>query len=258
MYEVSPDGHVTLLPYVSNSTPRYNCKGERFGAKRPICPTTLQTTCADMATILSGKEVAADIRARVRSEIAEICSRHPNLQPQLAIIQVGNRGDSNAYIRMKRRAAEEVEVKLTHLKLPRSITETQLLREIDRLNKDPLVHGILLQLPLDTEEEGAIDSHKCTNRISAAKDVDGLTDSSLGRLAGGKGQCLAPCTPLGCLELIGRTGVEVAGKRAVVIGRSKIVVSLLRAVMNHNRHQQNTACVSDCHTRAVLIIFVYI
>lgn len=192
-----------------------------------------------MATILSGKEVAAEIRARVRSEIAEIRSRHPNLQPQLTIIQVGKREDSNVYIRMKRRAGEEVGVKVTHLKLPRSITETQLLREIDRLNMDPHVHGVLLQLPLDTEQEGAIDSHKCTNRISTTKDVDGLTDSSLGRLAGGTGYCLAPCTPLGCLELIGRSGVDIAGKHAVVIGRSRIVVSLLRAGRNRSRWTQH-------------------
>lgn len=180
-----------------------------------------------MAAILSGKEVAADIRARVRSEIKEICSRRPNLQPQLVIIQVGTREDSNVYIRMKRRAGEEVGVKVTHLKLPRSTTEAQLLHEIDRLNTDPHVHGILLQLPLDTQEDGTIDSHKCTNRISPTKDVDGLTDSSLGRLAGGSAYGLAPCTPLGCLELIGRSGVDTTGKQAVVIGRSRIVVRLL-------------------------------
>ena len=228
---------MALIPYVSKfGSAGTFAKGKGWSKPRsPVCPTTLQTTCADMATILSGKDVSADIRARVRSEIAEICSKHPSLQPHLTIIQVGDRGDSNVYIRMKRRAGEEVGMKVTHLKLPRSITETQLLRELDRLNEDPLVHGILLQLPLDTEEEGAIDSHKCTNRISAAKDVDGLTDSSLGMLAGGKGSGLAPCTPLGCLELIGRTGVEVAGKRAVVIGRSRIVVSILKAVTIHKQ-----------------------
>ena len=94
---------------------------------------------------------------------------------------------------------------------------------IKSLNDDPRIHGILLQLPLDASTP--ISSDKCTNQIAAMKDVDGLCNDNIGKLASGDLQnCLLPCTPLGCLQLIQHTGIELAGKQAVVIGRSKIVV----------------------------------
>lgn len=125
------------------------------------------------------------------------------------------------------------------------MTEGEVVALIQRLNCDPNVHAILLQLPLDSDSP--IDADRCTNTIDVNKvhlatligrnydiqfiqDVDGLTDVNAGRLArGGLNHCMVPCTPLGCLELIKRTGVEMAGKQAVIIGRSKIVVCAFEA-----------------------------
>ena len=136
---------------------------------------------------------------------------------------MGDREDSNIYIRMKIKAAAEVGVNVEHKKLSRDASEYQLISCIKSLNDDPTVHGILLQLPLDAATP--INSDKCTNQIAPVKDVDGLCNENIGKLASGDlHDCLVPCTPAGCLQLIQHTGVGLAGKRAVVIGRSKIVV----------------------------------
>lgn len=178
---------------------------------------------SEAAKILNGKEIAASIRESVKQQITKLRQQHARFTPRLVILQVGDREDSNVYIRMKIRAGAEVGVDIEHKKLSRDTTEYQLISCIKSLNDDPMVHGILLQLPLDAST--CINSDKCTNQIAPVKDVDGLCNSNIGRLASGDLQdCLIPCTPAGCLRLIQHTGLELAGKRAVVIGRSKIVV----------------------------------
>lgn len=178
---------------------------------------------SEQAKILNGKEIAAGIRDSVKQQIVKEREKHVGFTPRLVILQVGDREDSNVYIRMKMKAAAEAGVDVQHKKLPRDTNEYQLVNCIKSLNGDPAVHGILLQLPLDATT--AINSDKCTNQIAPAKDVDGLCNENIGRLASGDLQeCLVPCTPAGCLQLIQHTGVGLAGKRAVVIGRSKIVV----------------------------------
>jgi methylenetetrahydrofolate dehydrogenase (NADP+)/methenyltetrahydrofolate cyclohydrolase/formyltetrahydrofolate synthetase len=103
----------------------------------------------------------------------------------------------------------------------RSISESELLQKLDALNADPAVHGIIVQMPLDSDEK--IDAHKVTNRVSADKDVDGLTSVNTGRVATGDlSSGFVPCTPNGCMELIRRSGVEIAGKNAVVVGKGGI------------------------------------
>ncbi|KAL5484100.1 hypothetical protein EMCRGX_G020546 [Ephydatia muelleri] len=225
------------------------------------------------AQILDGKKIAEEIRATVKEEISAFAEKY--FQPGLAIIQartrknnatdeyqfplallpniaisteqnveamVGSLEDSNVYIRMKLSAAEAVGIRARHVKFPRDTTEDQLLATIGHLNEDPAVHSILLQLPLDSTQP--IDVERCTNSIHFDKDVDGLTEKNAGRLARGNMDCLVPCTPLGCYELIKRAGLELAGKSAVVLGRSKIVgapvADLLRA---HN------ATVTVCHSK---------
>ena len=176
-----------------------------------------------MAAVLNGKEIAGNVRAKLKEEVSKLNLKYPDKTPCLTIVQVGDRDDSNVYIRMKRKAGEEVGVDVRHLKLAKESTEEDIVKRIVSLNADPSVHGIILQLPLDTVSK--VDEMKCTNAISYSKDVDGLTDCSLGRLSGGAlDGCNIPCTPLGCLELIEQSGVDIRGKRAVVIGRSKIVV----------------------------------
>ncbi|XP_027714527.1 C-1-tetrahydrofolate synthase, cytoplasmic-like [Vombatus ursinus] len=129
----------------------------------------------------------------------------PGFRPGLAILQVGDRADSNLYISMKLKAAEEIGIRATHIKLPRNSTEAEVLKCITSLNEDPTVHGLLVQLPLDAEK--TISTELVTNTIAPEKDVDGLTSVSAGKLARGDLEdCFIPCTPKGCLELIKKTG----------------------------------------------------
>ena len=177
---------------------------------------------SEQAKVLNGREIAANIRESIKQQILKLREQNAEFSPRLVIVQVGDREDSNVYIRMKVKAASEVGVDVEHKKLSRDIEEHQLISCIKSLNDDTTVHGILLQLPLDAST--SINTDKCTNQISPAKDVDGLCNENIGRLASSDLSCSIPCTPAGCLRLIQHTGVGLAGKRAVVIGRSKIVV----------------------------------
>lgn len=193
--------------------------------------------------ILNGKVIAADIRKQVKEEINILKQTNPQFLPKLVIVQVGDRDDSNVYIRMKTRAATEIGIVFEHIKLSSSTKEDELLSTINKLNSDTSVHAILLQLPLDTVHD--IDAEKCTDAISVHKDVDGLTVLNAGKLSRGDlANCIVPCTPQGSLELIKRTGMIISGKKAVVIGRSKIVgAPMAQLLLWHH------ATVTICHSR---------
>ncbi|XP_044292507.1 C-1-tetrahydrofolate synthase, cytoplasmic [Varanus komodoensis] len=195
------------------------------------------------AEILSGKTVSAQVRQRLKNQVAEMKETVPGFRPGLAILQVGDRDDSNLYISMKLKAAAEIGINASHIKLPNTATEAEVLRCINRLNEDPAVHGFIVQLPLDSNKP--INTEKVTNAVSPEKDVDGLSSINAGKLSRGDlGDCFIPCTPKGCMELIRQTGVEVAGKKAVVIGRSKIVGAPM-----HDLLLWNHATVTTCHSK---------
>ncbi|KAG2616429.1 bifunctional protein FolD 2-like [Panicum virgatum] len=179
-----------------------------------------------MAQIIDGKAIAADIRGEVAAEVAALSSAH-NVVPGLAVVIVGSRKDSQTYVSMKRKACAEVGIRSVHVDLPEDISELALVAEVHRLNADPAVHGILVQLPLPKH----INEEKILSEISIEKDVDGFHPLNIGKLAmKGREPLFVPCTPKGCMELLSRSGVTVKGKRAVVVGRSNIVglpVSLL-------------------------------
>ncbi|KAJ6650335.1 hypothetical protein lerEdw1_013382, partial [Lerista edwardsae] len=169
--------------------------------------------------------------------------RVPGFRPGLAILQVGDRDDSNLYISMKLKAAAEIGIDANHVKLPSTATEAEVLKCIRGLNEDPAVHGFIVQLPLDSKNP--INTEKVTNAVAPEKDVDGLSSINAGKLSRGDlGDCFIPCTPKGCMELIKQTGVQVAGKRAVVIGRSKIVGAPM-----HDLLLWNHATVTTCHSK---------
>ncbi|XP_069590057.1 C-1-tetrahydrofolate synthase, cytoplasmic [Ranitomeya imitator] len=195
------------------------------------------------AQVLSGKLVSGLVRERLKNEVAAMQERHAGFRPGLAILQVGDRDDSNLYISMKLKAAAEIGINASHVKLPRTATEAEVLSRIKSINEDPALHGLIVQLPLDSDHK--IDTEKVTNAVSPAKDVDGLTSINAGKLARGDlGDCFIPCTPKGCLDLIRQTGVQIAGKRAVVIGRSKIVGAPM-----HDLLLWNHATVTTCHSK---------
>jgi len=196
-----------------------------------------------VATVIKGTQVAKNLRLSLRDEILKIREEIPDFTPGLTVVQVGNRPDSNVYIGAKVKACEEIGIKGTHLKLDPETTEETLLSEIQRLNEDPNVHGIILQVPLDCTTN--IDESLATNALTPSKDVDGLTDINAGRLARGDlKNCFTPCTPSGCMVLIAEAGVDVKGKNVCVVGRSKIVGAPM-----HDLLLWAHGTVTTCHSR---------
>jgi methylenetetrahydrofolate dehydrogenase (NADP+)/methenyltetrahydrofolate cyclohydrolase len=186
---------------------------------------------------IDGKAVAA----RVRAEVAEAAAglRAQSVAPTLAVVLVGDDPASAVYVRSKTRAAREANVDVRDHKLPGTTTQAELAQLIDGLNRDPVVDGILVQLPLPPP----LDADAVIRALDPAKDVDGLHPTSLGLLAQGK-PGFVPCTPSGCMRLLREIDAELSGARAVVIGRSLLVgkpIALLLANAN--------ATVTLCHSR---------
>ena len=191
-----------------------------------------------MARIIDGKKIALAIRQELKKEVAELVAKQ-QVTPGLAVVLVGANPASQVYVRMKKRACEEVGVASFSHELSGETTEEALLALIDQLNQDSAVHGILVQLPLPKQ----ISEQKIIEAISPAKDVDGFSPHSAGQLMiGGSG--FWPCTPWGVMELLRFEGVDPSGKSAVVIGRSNIVGKPV-AMMLLAAH----ATVTICHSR---------
>ncbi len=189
------------------------------------------------ATIINGKAIAAELCEALKAEVADLSRQ--GIVPGLRVILVGENPASVLYVSNKEKRAASLGINSQVLRLPETVTEAELLALIDTLNADPAVHGILVQLPLPAH----ICPEKVTGAIRPEKDVDGLHPINAGNLLIGR-PCLAPCTPQGIMHLIKSTGISIAGKHAVVIGRSMLVgkpVSLLLL-------QQN-ATVTLCHSK---------
>jgi methylenetetrahydrofolate dehydrogenase (NADP+)/methenyltetrahydrofolate cyclohydrolase len=169
------------------------------------------------AQILDGKAVAAEIRAQIRAQVAAGLAAGGRA-PGLAVILVGEHPASQVYVRNKRKACVEVGFLSEQHALPADTSQLDLEGLIDRLNDDPRIDGILVQLPLP----GHLDAEAITERILPTKDVDGFHPYNLGRLAL-RMPLLRPCTPKGVMTLLGRTGADLAGLDAVIIGQSNIV-----------------------------------
>lgn len=189
------------------------------------------------ASIIDGKVLAKEIREEIRQEVVQL--KEKGIHPSLTVILVGENPASQSYVRGKAKACEEAGMLSEVIRKPETITEEELLTEIRRLNNDPTIHGILVQLPLPKHisEEAVIQT------IVPEKDVDGFHPINVGNLMIGS-FCYLPCTPHGIIEMIRRVNVPIKGKHAVVIGRSNIVgkpVSLLLL--------QESATVTICHSK---------
>ena len=167
--------------------------------------------------IIDGKEFAAGLRQRIAAQVATLVSQH-KLKPGLAVVLVGENPASQVYVRSKGKQTVEVGMNSFEHKLPETTSQKDLLALVDKLNRDPAVNGILVQLPLPKQ----IDEQAVINAIDPDKDVDGFHVVNAGRLATG-GDGLVPCTPHGCLLLLKSRLGTLEGKRAIVVGRSNIV-----------------------------------
>lgn len=194
------------------------------------------------ARILEGREFAARFRADAKERAAALREK-TGVTPGLAVIIVGADPASKVYVRNKNKACTELGIYSEVIEMPGNTTKEELLAQIDALNASEKIHGILVQLPLPAAI--AKDGHEIVNRISPVKDVDGFHPINVGRLVMGE-EALVPCTPHGCLRMLELAGIEMDGKRAVIIGRSNIVgkpmLHLLLA-----RHATVTICHS--HTK---------
>jgi methylenetetrahydrofolate dehydrogenase (NADP+) / methenyltetrahydrofolate cyclohydrolase len=188
------------------------------------------------AHLIDGKLVAKQVEAEVAAAIARL-----GFQPVLVVLRVGNDPASEIYVRNKARKAEELGLRGDERIFPETLSEAELLDEIDRLNRDDAVDGILVQLPLPKH----IDPHKVIDAIDPAKDVDGFHPQNVGRLHLGR-PSLTPCTPSGVIRLLDAYDLQIEGKHAVVIGRSDIVGKPVAALL-----LQRNATVTICHSRTV-------
>ncbi|GAN00692.1 FTHFS-domain-containing protein [Mucor ambiguus] len=194
-----------------------------------------------VSNIIDGKVQALDIRNKVKHEIALIKSKHAHYAPRLVVVQVGAREDSSVYVRMKAKAAQEVGIEFDHVKLGQDISQSELLRKVKQLNDDNTVHGILVQMPLPSH----IDEGLVIETIDPRKDVDGFHAFNIGNMVKKATTPLfLPCTPKGVIHLLRSTGVDIAGKRAVVVGRSDIVGTPVASLLTAEH-----ATVTICHSR---------
>lgn len=190
-----------------------------------------------MARIIDGKAIAAKIRTEIADGVQQLAAK--GVTPGLAVVLVGEDPASRVYVSMKEKACAEAGIFSDEYKLPTETSEAELLELVGRLNNDPRIHGILVQLPLPPQ----IDTDKVLEAISPHKDADGFHPYNVGRLSVGK-PLFQPCTPYGVMVMLKEEGVDLAGKEVVVIGRSNIVgkpVAMMCLAQN--------ATVTVCHSR---------
>ena len=193
-----------------------------------------------MGKRLDGREISAEIRAEMKADIERLQEKH-ELVPGLAVVLVGDNPASLSYVRSKGKACEELGLHSLQVDLPADSSTEDVLAAVEKLNQDEAVHGILVQLPLPGQDEQQV-----VNAIDPNKDVDGLHPVNLGRLVRQE-EGFWPCTPHGGLQILSRSGIDVKGKHAVVVGRSTLVGRPLANLLGHKADGAN-ATVTLCHT----------
>lgn len=192
------------------------------------------------ARVIDGKATAQNLRELVAAEVERLVAQH-NLQPGLAVVLVGEDPASQVYVRNKGRQTLEAGMRSFEHKLPASTSEVEILDLVEQLNSDPLVHGILVQLPLPDH----VDEQRVINAIDPAKDVDGFHPMNTGALSNGDPRAMVPCTPLGCLMMLkDQFDGDLSGQHAVVVGRSNIVGKPMAQLL-----LQNHCTVTIAHSR---------
>jgi methylenetetrahydrofolate dehydrogenase (NADP+)/methenyltetrahydrofolate cyclohydrolase len=198
------------------------------------------TTRTGSPRLLDGKATARDIRAEVAEGCARLRERY-GIAPGLTVVLVGEDSASQIYVRNKEKMARKAGMESRVERLPGSTSEDELLRVVERLNGDPEVHGILVQLPLPRE----IDEHRIIEALDPRKDVDGFHPENAGRLLTGL-PGFVPCTPAGIIEMLKRNDIPLSGRRGVIIGRSNIVGKPMAVLL-----LRENCTVTVCHSKTV-------
>ncbi len=190
-----------------------------------------------MSRLIDGKQISEQVKDRVSNEVKLL--KEKGIEVGLAVVIVGDDPASRVYVNNKKKACERCGIRSFEYALPKETSEEELLELVEKLNNSPEVHGILVQLPVPEH----IDDHKVIAAISPLKDVDAFHAVNVGKIMIGDFDFL-PCTPSGCMELIDSTGVEIAGKNCVVIGRSNIVGKPMAMLLLHRN-----GTVTICHSK---------
>ena len=208
------------------------------------------------AQIIDGKKLAADTRAEIARGVAEL-KESKGITPGLAVILVGDNPASVSYVTAKEKACREAGMLSHEIRLPATISEDELIAEIEKLNADPLIHGILVQLPLPKH----INEETIINAIRPEKDVDAFHPTNVGKIMIGNFDFL-PCTPAGVMELLDDAGIELEGKHCVVVGRSNIVGKPQAMLLLHKNatvticHSKTQDLKAVCRTADILVVAV--
>ena len=192
------------------------------------------------ATIIDGKQLAADMRAEIKESVAEL--REQGVTPGLGVILVGEDPASRSYVTAKEKACEDAGIFSDDNRLPAEASQDEVMAMIERMNNDPKIHGILLQLPLPKQ----CNEKEALMAIKPEKDVDGFHPVNVGKMLIGE-PCFLPCTPHGVVQMLARSGVETKGAHVVVVGRSNIVGKPVAAMLLQKKENAN-ATVTVCHT----------
>jgi len=193
------------------------------------------------AQIIDGKQVAADMRQELKTEVAEL--KEQGIVPGLAVILVGEDPASKSYVTAKERACEELGIYSDDNRLAADTSQQDLMALVEKMNKDPKIHGILVQLPLPK----GLNESEVLLAIDPDKDVDGFHPMNVGKMVVGE-KCFLPCTPHGVIQLLLRSGVTIEGANVVIVGRSNIVGKPL-VNMLIQKNSKGNATVTVCHTR---------
>ncbi len=194
------------------------------------------------ARIISGKEIADAMRAELATDVEELKAK--GVIPGLTVVLVGEDPASQVYVRMKGKACDKLRMKSETIRMPAETTEDELLQVVERLNADDTVHGILVQLPLPDQ----INERRILLTIRPDKDVDGFHPVNIGKVSVGDPTGFRPCTPYGVQQMLLRSGVEISGAHAVIVGRSNIVGRPMASLLLHKGEGGN-ATVTVCHSR---------
>ncbi len=193
---------------------------------------------AEIAELISGPEIARSIKAEIAAEVEDII-RLKGIRPGLSVILVGNDPASKVYVRNKQPGCDQVGFKSEAIKMPDTVSTEDILKEVDRLNSDMSVNGILVQLPLPDQ----VDKNRVLESIFPEKDVDGFHPMSMGKLVAQE-DCLVAATPSGIIEMLKRKNIEIQGKEVTIVGRS-VIVGKPAALLFINE----SATVTICHTK---------
>lgn len=194
-----------------------------------------------MAKIIDGKAISVEIRGEIKQRTARLIEK--GVTPGLAVVLIGDDPASAVYVRNKQRACEQVGFYSEQVILPEDTEMPELRTVIERLNADPRVHGLLVQLPLPAQ----LDEREVIMLIDPKKDVDAFQPANVGRIVSG-GYRFAPCTPAGIMQLLSRSGIQVAGRECVVVGRSNIVGKPMALLL-----LEANGTVTVCHSRTVAL-----